>query len=95
MLNWLSNNLLWHPITSEVVGCDFSGKTIVRARKEAKKKRVGNVSFTVCDITEVLPAGSFDAITSTQVLAAIGGRRDAIQLACRPSALVGQNGLIA
>jgi SAM-dependent methyltransferase len=64
----------------EVVGCDLSAKTINRARQEAKKRKVSNVTFLVADISEKLPPGPFDAITSCQLLATIYTRRDALAL---------------
>jgi len=66
-----------------VVGCDFSRKSVGRAIKEAKRRKLANVSFEVCDITQLLPAGNFDVIASTQVLADVSNRREVIDLAVR------------
>ena len=62
----------------DVVGCDFSERSIFRARKEAKKRKVDNVSFEVVDIDSGLPSGPFDAVVSTQVLSGLYNRREAL-----------------
>jgi SAM-dependent methyltransferase len=64
----------------DVVGCDLSGKTVMRARQEARRRKVPNVRFLVADITKQLPVGLFDAVSSCQVLGAIDRRRAALSL---------------
>jgi len=62
----------------QVVGCDFSSKTIERAKKEAKERNAGNVTFVLADISKELPRGKFDGIVSTQVIATMKNRRETL-----------------
>ena len=75
----------------DVVGCDFSERSIFRARKEAKKRKINNVSFEVVDIDSSLPSGPFDAVVSTQVLSGINNRRETLG---RIAKILAPNGIV-
>jgi SAM-dependent methyltransferase len=63
-----------------VVGCDNSGDSILRAVEESQKRNIDNVEFIVADIREELPAGTYDAITSSQTLSDVkNNRQDALK----------------
>ena len=51
-----------------VIGVDFAGSCIVRARRKAAALGVPNVSFEVGDVTRDLPEGPFDAIVDAATL---------------------------
>ena len=59
-----------------MVGCDFSERSVFRANKEAKKRKIDNVSFEAFDIDREFQLGTFDAVVSTQVLSILFNRRE-------------------
>tara|TARA_Y100000588_G_C14240384_1_gene919064 strand:+ start:1694 stop:2491 length:798 start_codon:yes stop_codon:yes gene_type:complete len=62
-----------------VVGCDNSGDSILRAVEESQKRNIDNVEFIVADIQEELPAGTYDAITSSQTLSDVKNQQDVLK----------------
>jgi 2-polyprenyl-3-methyl-5-hydroxy-6-metoxy-1,4-benzoquinol methylase len=62
-----------------VVGIDFAGACVVRARRKASALRVPNVSFEVGDVTRNLPEGPFDAIVDAATLYLVSDLESALQ----------------
>jgi len=55
------------------------GDSILRAVEEGQKRNIDNVEFIVANIQEELPAGTYDAITSSQTLSIVKNRRDVLK----------------
>lgn len=76
----------------QVVGWDFSPRSVAQAREEARKRGIGNVDFDCKDIARDVPCQAFGTIISTQALGSM--RQRARALASATGALEMQGHLV-
>ena len=64
----------------ELYGCDVTPRAVTQATKEAEKRGIKNINFSLNDITSEFPNDKFDAIVSSQVVGKMHGQSNTLQL---------------